>query len=155
MNAIMILGAIASDFALGAILGQRHEETFSGLYTIASKKLMNGGGMSRLHHDKRKYVSRGSSILGFFFGPQSTKMPPELVKKSATHANVKEKFHNGMRCHKILSKFVKSLTSGALTLWGHSTPSSQGNKYIRYVAVEITFQNGFEAKALLPRMLGL
>ncbi|GJR60477.1 reverse transcriptase domain-containing protein [Tanacetum coccineum] len=53
------------------------------------------------------------------FGPQSTKMPMSWLK-TATHASVKEKFHNGMRCHKIPSKFVKSLTSGALTLWDHS-----------------------------------
>ncbi|GKB53210.1 reverse transcriptase domain-containing protein [Tanacetum coccineum] len=53
------------------------------------------------------------------FGPQSTKIPMSWLK-TATHANVKEKFHNVIRCHKIPSKFVKSLTSGALTLWGHS-----------------------------------
>ncbi|GKG28427.1 hypothetical protein Tco_0406754, partial [Tanacetum coccineum] len=53
------------------------------------------------------------------FGPLSTKMPMNWLK-TATHASVKEKFHNGIRCHKIPSKFVKSLTYGALTLWGHS-----------------------------------
>ncbi|GJZ81595.1 reverse transcriptase domain-containing protein [Tanacetum coccineum] len=55
------------------------------------------------------------------FGPQSTKMPMSWLK-TATHASVKEKFHNGMRCHKIPSKFVKSLTSGALTF--HCIPST-------------------------------
>ncbi|GJW24146.1 hypothetical protein Tco_0037957 [Tanacetum coccineum] len=45
---------------------------------------------------------------------------PMIRLKAATHASVKEKFHNGMKCHKIPSKSVKSLTSGALTLWGHS-----------------------------------
>ncbi|GKG05862.1 hypothetical protein Tco_0325948 [Tanacetum coccineum] len=59
-----------------------------------------------------------SSILDFF-GLPSTKMPMSWLK-AATHASIKEKFHNRMKCHKIPSKSVKSLTSGALTLWGHS-----------------------------------
>ncbi|GJS09289.1 hypothetical protein Tco_0366085 [Tanacetum coccineum] len=46
------------------------------------------------------------------FGLQSTKMPMSWLK-AATHASVKEKFHNGMKCHKIPSKSVKSLTFGA------------------------------------------
>ncbi|GJT95411.1 hypothetical protein Tco_1090929 [Tanacetum coccineum] len=60
------------------------------------------------------------------FGPQSTKMPMSWLN-TATRASVKEKFHNGMRCHKTPSKFVKSLTSGALTLWGHSHHPKQPN----------------------------
>ncbi|GJX61249.1 reverse transcriptase domain-containing protein [Tanacetum coccineum] len=59
------------------------------------------------------------SLILDSFGPQSTKMPMSRLK-IATHANVKEKFHNEMRCHKIPFKFVKSLTSGALTSWDHS-----------------------------------
>ncbi|GJW82149.1 hypothetical protein Tco_0146124 [Tanacetum coccineum] len=49
--------------------------------------------------------------------------------KTATHANVKEKFHNVMRCLKIPSKFVKSLTFGALTLWGRSRLQEGTNTY--------------------------
>ncbi|GKF39732.1 reverse transcriptase domain-containing protein, partial [Tanacetum coccineum] len=56
---------------------------------------------------------------GFFSGPRFTKMPTSWLK-TATRASVKEKFHNVIRCHKIPSKFVKSLTFGALTLWGRS-----------------------------------
>nr|GEZ11515.1 reverse transcriptase domain-containing protein [Tanacetum cinerariifolium] len=54
-----------------------------------------------------------------FFGPPSTRMPTSL-SKTVTRANDKEKFHNGMRCLKIPSKFVKSLTFGASTLWARS-----------------------------------
>nr|GEX69339.1 reverse transcriptase domain-containing protein [Tanacetum cinerariifolium] len=52
-------------------------------------------------------------------GPPSTKMPTSLLK-IVTRANDKEKFHNVMRCLKIPSKFVKSLTFGASTLWAYS-----------------------------------
>ncbi|GJV19068.1 hypothetical protein Tco_1368088 [Tanacetum coccineum] len=46
-------------------------------------------------------------------GPPSTRMPMTL-SPVVTFVNVKEKLRNVMRCHKTLSKFVKSLTSGAL-----------------------------------------
>ncbi|GKG34981.1 hypothetical protein Tco_0437677 [Tanacetum coccineum] len=52
-------------------------------------------------------------------GPPSIKMPTSL-SRTVTHANVKEKLHNVMRCLKTPSKFVKSLTFGALTLWARS-----------------------------------
>nr|GFA68608.1 reverse transcriptase domain-containing protein [Tanacetum cinerariifolium] len=54
-----------------------------------------------------------------FFWPTIYKDAHEFVK-TVTHANDKEKFHNMMRCLKTLSKFVKSLTFGALTLWARS-----------------------------------
>nr|GEY86037.1 reverse transcriptase domain-containing protein [Tanacetum cinerariifolium] len=54
-----------------------------------------------------------------FFWPTIYKDAHEFVKNS-TRANDKEKFHNVMRCLKTPSKFVKSLTFGALTLWAHS-----------------------------------
>nr|GEZ49595.1 reverse transcriptase domain-containing protein [Tanacetum cinerariifolium] len=54
-----------------------------------------------------------------FFWPTITRMPTSL-SKTVTRANDKEKFHNVMRCPKTQSKFVKSLTFGALTLWARS-----------------------------------
>nr|GEY46589.1 reverse transcriptase domain-containing protein [Tanacetum cinerariifolium] len=54
-----------------------------------------------------------------FFGPPSTRMPTSL-SKIMTRANDREKFHNVMRCLKTPSKFMKSLTFGALTLWARS-----------------------------------
>nr|GEX39581.1 reverse transcriptase domain-containing protein [Tanacetum cinerariifolium] len=59
------------------------------------------------------------SLILVSFGPPSTRMPTSL-SKTMTRANDKEKFHNVMRCLKTPSKFVKSLTFGALTLWARS-----------------------------------
>nr|GFB38694.1 reverse transcriptase domain-containing protein [Tanacetum cinerariifolium] len=59
------------------------------------------------------FIVKVSSGLPF------TRMPMSL-SKTVTRANDKEKFHNVIRCLKTLSKFVKSLTFGALNLWAHS-----------------------------------
>nr|GFA90179.1 reverse transcriptase domain-containing protein [Tanacetum cinerariifolium] len=59
------------------------------------------------------------SLMRVSSGPPFTKMPTSLLK-IMTRANDKEKFHNEMRCLKTPSKFVKSLTFGALTLWARS-----------------------------------
>nr|GEU88823.1 reverse transcriptase domain-containing protein [Tanacetum cinerariifolium] len=59
------------------------------------------------------------SLMSNSFGPPLTRMLTSL-SKTVTRANDKEKFHNVMRCLKISSKFVKSLTFGALTLWARS-----------------------------------
>nr|GEZ38701.1 reverse transcriptase domain-containing protein [Tanacetum cinerariifolium] len=59
------------------------------------------------------------SLISVSFGPPFIRMPTSL-SKTVTRANDKEKFHNVMRCLKTLSKFVKSLTFGALTLWARS-----------------------------------
>nr|GEX42797.1 reverse transcriptase domain-containing protein [Tanacetum cinerariifolium] len=49
--------------------------------------------------------------------PITVKGMPTSLSKTVTRANDKENFHNGMRCLKTESKFVKSLTFGALILW--------------------------------------
>ncbi|GJS34932.1 reverse transcriptase domain-containing protein [Tanacetum coccineum] len=58
-----------------------------------------------------------------------------------TRASVKAKFHNVMRCHKTLSKFAKSLTFGALILWGRSRLQEGTNIYSWQ---SITYQNRFK-----------
>ncbi|GJT37441.1 reverse transcriptase domain-containing protein [Tanacetum coccineum] len=54
-----------------------------------------------------------------FIGPQFTVMPMTW-SPDVTLVNVKEKFRNVMKCLKIPSKFVKSLTCGASISWGRS-----------------------------------
>ncbi|GKD44098.1 reverse transcriptase domain-containing protein [Tanacetum coccineum] len=74
-------------------------------------------------------------------GPRSTRMPMTL-SPDVTFVNVKAKFHNVMRCHKTLSKFAKSLTFGALILWGRSHLQEGTNIYSWQ---SITYQNRFGA----------
>nr|GEY36015.1 hypothetical protein [Tanacetum cinerariifolium] len=131
----------ASDFAVGAVLGQRQEKHFKLIhyasktmndaetnYTITKKEMLavvrlstfsklatmdpRGDTMVQISLPKRSLILVSS-------GPPSTKVPTSLLK-TVTRANDKENFHNAMRCHKTPSKFVKSLTFGALTLWSHS-----------------------------------
>ncbi|GKF22944.1 reverse transcriptase domain-containing protein [Tanacetum coccineum] len=71
---------------------------------------------------------------------QSTRMPITL-SPDVTFVSVKAKFHNVMRCHKTLSKFAKSLTFGALILWGRSRLQEGTNIYSWQ---SITYQNGLK-----------
>ncbi|GKA44932.1 reverse transcriptase domain-containing protein [Tanacetum coccineum] len=77
---------------------------------------------------------------------------PMTFDTRVTFYNVKEKFHNLMRCHKTLSKFAKSLTFGALILWGHSRLQEGTNIYR---AVRFTYQNGLKRKRSPPMMPNL
>ncbi|GJW48326.1 reverse transcriptase domain-containing protein [Tanacetum coccineum] len=82
------------------------------------------------------------SSIPDFIGPQSTRMPTTL-SPDVTFVNVKAKFRNVMRCHKTLSKFVKSLTCGALILWGRSRHAYKyGVTHRLYHHVSSTKQRG-------------
>ncbi|GKA61968.1 reverse transcriptase domain-containing protein [Tanacetum coccineum] len=72
-----------------------------------------------------------------------------LWSPNVTFVNVKAKFRNVMRCHKTLSKFAKSLTCGALTLWGRSRLQEGTNIYSWQ---SITYQNGLKQKRSPPMM---
>ncbi|GJZ00654.1 hypothetical protein Tco_0518083 [Tanacetum coccineum] len=80
-------------------------------------------------------------------GPPSTRMPMTL-SPVVTFVNVKEKLRNVMRCHKTPSKFAKSLTSGALFLWGRIT-SSRGKSNTRGCDY---LSNGSKQKRAPPMM---
>ncbi|GJV55622.1 hypothetical protein Tco_1456627 [Tanacetum coccineum] len=81
-------------------------------------------------------------------GPPSTRMPMTL-SPVVTFVNVKERLRNVMRCHKTPSKFAKSLTSGALILWGRSRLQEGTNTYSWQL---ITYQNGLKQKRSPPMM---
>nr|GFC16156.1 reverse transcriptase domain-containing protein [Tanacetum cinerariifolium] len=78
------------------------------------------------------------SLMPISSGPPFTKMPTSLLK-IATHANGKEKFRNGMRCLRIPSKLVKSLTYGALILWARSRLHEGTNIFLWRSTI---YQNG-------------
>ncbi|GJZ46348.1 reverse transcriptase domain-containing protein, partial [Tanacetum coccineum] len=81
-------------------------------------------------------------------GPPSTRMPMTL-SPVVTFVNVKEKLRNVMRCHKTPSKFAKSLTSGALILWGRSRLQEGTSTYSWLLT---TCQNGLKQKRSPPMM---
>ncbi|GJV20824.1 reverse transcriptase domain-containing protein [Tanacetum coccineum] len=86
------------------------------------------------------------SLIQDFIGPRSTRMPTTL-SPDVTFVNVKAKFRNVMRCLKIPSKFAKSLTFGALTLWGRSRLQEGTNIYSW---PSITCRNGLKQKHSPP-----
>nr|GFD33205.1 hypothetical protein [Tanacetum cinerariifolium] len=79
-------------------------------------------------------------------GPPFTRMPTSLLK-IVTRANDKGKFHNGMRCLRTQSKFVKSLTFGALILWARFRLHEGTNIFLW---LSITYQNGLKRKRSPP-----
>nr|GFB41575.1 reverse transcriptase domain-containing protein [Tanacetum cinerariifolium] len=87
------------------------------------------------------------SLMPVSSGPLSTRMPTSL-SKTMTRANDKEKFHNVRRCLKTQSKFVKSLTFGALNLWARSR-LHEGTNIFSWPS--IICQNGLKRKRS-PRM---
>ncbi|GJV89931.1 reverse transcriptase domain-containing protein [Tanacetum coccineum] len=91
-------------------------------------------------HHSANLIAKKVFDAGFFW-PSIYKDAHELVK-IVTRANDKEKFHKGMRCLKIPSKFVKSLTFRAKTSWDHSHHKKETNTYLW---LSITCQNEFDA----------
>ncbi|GJR26542.1 reverse transcriptase domain-containing protein [Tanacetum coccineum] len=81
-----------------------------------------------------------------FIGPQFTEMPMTWSPNEAL-VSVKEKFRNVMKCHKIPSKFVKSLTFGASISWGRSRLHEETNTYSW---MSTTCQNGLKRKRSPP-----
>ncbi|GJT43320.1 reverse transcriptase domain-containing protein [Tanacetum coccineum] len=86
-------------------------------------------------------------LIQDFIGPQFTEMLMTL-SPDVTLVSVKEKFHNVMKCHKIPSKFAKSLTCGASISWAvHVLTESGRTPYT--VAVDIC-QKWVEARHSAP-----
>nr|GEY73415.1 reverse transcriptase domain-containing protein [Tanacetum cinerariifolium] len=86
------------------------------------------------------------SLMPDSFGPPFIRMPTSL-SKTVTRANDREKFHNVMKCLKIPSKFVKSLTFGALTLWARSR-LHEGTNIFSWLS--IICRNGLKRKRSPP-----
>ncbi|GKE39739.1 reverse transcriptase domain-containing protein [Tanacetum coccineum] len=69
-------------------------------------------------HHGPNYAAKKVFDSGFFW-PLYIVMPMTW-SNTMTHVDVKEKSHKGTKCPRILSRFVRSLTYGASTLWGRS-----------------------------------
>nr|GEZ36145.1 reverse transcriptase domain-containing protein [Tanacetum cinerariifolium] len=78
------------------------------------------------HHGLNTPPKRCLTLV--FIGPQSIVMPMTW-SNLVTLVNVREKFHNGMKCLKILSKFARFLTFGASISWGRSRLHGGTSKY--------------------------
>ncbi|GJX63055.1 hypothetical protein Tco_0295955 [Tanacetum coccineum] len=81
-------------------------------------------------------------------GPPSTDAH-DFCHRCVHWSTVKEKLRNVMRCHKTPSKFAKSLTSGALILWGHSRLQEGTSTYSWLLTI---CQNGSKQKRSPPMM---
>ncbi|GKA19257.1 reverse transcriptase domain-containing protein [Tanacetum coccineum] len=84
-----------------------------------------------------------------FFWPTIYKDAHELVTRCDICQRQGKISANVMRCHKTLSKFAKSLTFGALILWGRSRLQEGTNIYSWQ---SITYQNGLKQKRSPPMM---
>ncbi|GJU77314.1 reverse transcriptase domain-containing protein [Tanacetum coccineum] len=91
------------------------------------------------------------SLIRYFIGRLFTEMPMTW-SHGVTLVNVKEKSHKGMKCHKMQSKFVRSLTYGASILWDRSRLHELDQVLLR--GPSILFQKWVEAEAI-PTMDGL
>ncbi|GJW08070.1 hypothetical protein Tco_1570493 [Tanacetum coccineum] len=88
------------------------------------------------------------SLIPVSSSPPFIRMPTSL-SKTMTRASDKEKLHRGMRCLKTPSKFVKSLTFGALTLWARSH-LREGISIFSWQST--TCRNGLKRKRSPPMM---
>nr|GEZ08392.1 reverse transcriptase domain-containing protein [Tanacetum cinerariifolium] len=84
-------------------------------------------------------------------GPLSTVMP-KILSNIVTFVNVKDRFCNEMKCHKIPSKFVSFSTFGASISWGHF--HLHEGTYI-WSWLSITCRNGLKRKRSSPTTLEL
>ncbi|GJV12423.1 hypothetical protein Tco_1353964 [Tanacetum coccineum] len=86
------------------------------------------------------------SLIRDFIGRLFTEIPMTW-SHGVTLVNVKEKSHKGMKCHKMQSKFVRSLTFGASILWDRSR-LHEGKSI--YSWPSIICQNGLKQKRSPP-----
>nr|GEX66726.1 reverse transcriptase domain-containing protein [Tanacetum cinerariifolium] len=133
----------ASDFAIGVVLGKRQEKHFRPIHyaNFANYHAENFvvKGMSSQHKNKFfkdvKHYLWDDPFLFKIYADQVIRRcvhgqeAIEIIKAchygptgghhGSNYTAKKERFHKEMRCHKTPSKFVKFLTSGALTSWAY------------------------------------
>ncbi|GJT54441.1 reverse transcriptase domain-containing protein [Tanacetum coccineum] len=152
----------ASDFAIGAVLGQSHEKHFRPIhyasktmneaeshYTTAEKEMLAVLTTMDPPGDIMVPTTPPKRFLTLVFnGPQSTEMPMTW-SPDVTLVSIKEKFRNVMKCLKIPSKFAKSLTYRASISWGRSR-IHEGTSIYSWPST--TCRNGLKRKRFPPTM---
>nr|GEY16963.1 DNA-directed DNA polymerase [Tanacetum cinerariifolium] len=158
----------ASDFAIGAVLGKQKTKHFQSIH-YASKTMID----AQAHYTTTKRellaVVRPLKLLRLatmdppgdimaqttlpkrcltlnFIGPQSTVMPMTW-SNLVTLVNVREEFHNEMKCLKSPSKFASFLTFGASISWDRSR-LHEGTSIYSWLL--ITYRNGLKRKRSPP-----
>ncbi|GJT26209.1 reverse transcriptase domain-containing protein [Tanacetum coccineum] len=99
-------------------------------------------------HYGANYTARKIFDSGFYW-PTIYKDAHDFVTRCDICSTVKERLRNVMRCHKTPSKFAKSLTYGALILWGRSRLQEGTSTYSWLLT---TCQNGLKQKRSPPMM---
>ncbi|GJR28124.1 reverse transcriptase domain-containing protein [Tanacetum coccineum] len=113
----------ASDFAVGAVLGQHMSSDSSGIRRCVHGKALSKSSKIAImdhgwgHHGAN---SRQKVLLCGFFWPSIYKVAIELVKKLGLVQRQGKISQRDGDASKIPSKFRESLTFGVLTLWGRS-----------------------------------
>nr|GEX65471.1 hypothetical protein [Tanacetum cinerariifolium] len=121
--------------SFGNVFTAKKPLTFSRLSTMD----LSGDIMARTTPPKR-------CLTPVSIGPRSIVMPT-TCSNLVTLLNVRERFHNEMKCLKIPSKFAKFSTFRASISWGRSRLHEGTNTYSW---PSITCQNGFKQKRSPP-----
>nr|GEV25460.1 hypothetical protein [Tanacetum cinerariifolium] len=108
----------ASDFAIGAVLGQRKTKHFQPIH-YASKTMTDAQAYYTTTEKELLAVVVFTVRKQLTFSRLAT-IDPSGDTMARTTPPKRERFHNEMKCLRIPSKFVRFLTFGASISWGRS-----------------------------------
>ncbi|GJT90969.1 reverse transcriptase domain-containing protein [Tanacetum coccineum] len=111
------------------------------LWTFSKLAIMDPPGDTMTRTTPRKKF-----LTQDFFGPPFIEMPRTL-SHIVTRVSIRERSHNGMKCPKILFRFVRFSTSRASTSWGHFR-LQEGTNIFSWLST--MFQNGLKRKCSPP-----
>nr|GEV53011.1 reverse transcriptase domain-containing protein [Tanacetum cinerariifolium] len=154
----------ASDFAIGAVMGQRQEKHFRPIHYASKTMTEAKSNYTTTKKEMLAVVYAFEKFWSYLITNKSIMYTDHsalkyLFAKNDSMARLlhwvlllqeftfKERFCNEMKCHKIPSKFTNFLTSGALTSWGRSRLHEGTNTYSW---LSTTCRNGSKRKNSPP-----